>query len=66
MDLFDPKPALQKYHGQSYPGGSLEVHFDKQKGNVLGSPFKFAKHGAAGSSFASCCRTRRGSSTTSR
>ena len=65
MDLFDPKPALEKYHGKSYPGGSLEVHFDKQKGNVLGSPFKFAKHGAAGSSFASCCRTRRVSSTTS-
>jgi hypothetical protein len=48
MDLFDPKPALQKYHGQPYPGGNLEVHFDKQKGNVLGSPFKFAKHGASG------------------
>ncbi|MDE2508211.1 MAG: DUF1501 domain-containing protein [Planctomycetota bacterium] len=48
MDLFDPKPALRKYHGQSFPGGSLEVHFDKQKGNVLGSPFKFAKHGESG------------------
>src|SRR4051794_1266333 len=41
MDLFDPKPALQKYHGKPYPGGSLEVHFDKQRGNVLGSPFRF-------------------------
>jgi hypothetical protein len=48
MDLFDPKPALNKYHGQPYPGGNLEVHFDKQKGNVLGSPFKFDKHGASG------------------
>jgi hypothetical protein len=48
MDLFDPKPALQKYHGKPYPGGNLEVHFDKQKGNVLGSPFKFQKHGKSG------------------
>src|SRR5262245_46107280 len=43
MDLFDPKPALNKYHGQPYPGGNVEAHFDKQKGNVLGSPFKFQK-----------------------
>src|SRR5205814_970075 len=48
MDLFDPKPALNKYHGQPYPGGELEIHFDKQKGNVLGSPFKFERHGASG------------------
>lgn len=48
MDLFDPKPALQKYHGQPYPGGELEVHFDKQKGNVLGSPYKFRRFGDAG------------------
>ena len=48
MDLFDPKPALQKYNGQAYPGGKLEVHFDKQKGNVLGSPFKFARYGESG------------------
>src|ERR1700744_3976739 len=33
MDLFDAKPALNKYHGQPYPGGELEIHFDKQKGN---------------------------------
>ncbi len=48
MDLFDPKPALQKYHGQPYPGGDLEVHFDKQKGNVLGSPYKFQPYGQCG------------------
>ncbi|MFO0867921.1 MAG: DUF1501 domain-containing protein [Pirellulales bacterium] len=48
MDLFDPKPALQKYHGQPYPGGELEVHFDKQKGNVLGSPYRFQKFGSSG------------------
>jgi len=48
MDLFDPKPALNKYHGQPYPGGDLEVHFASQKGNVLGSPFKFEPHGQCG------------------
>ena len=48
MDLFDPKPALNKYHGQPYPGGNLEVHFDKQNANLMGSPFKFDKHGASG------------------
>lgn len=48
MDLFDPKPELQKWHGKPYPGGDLEIHFDKQKGNVLGSPFKFLKFGECG------------------
>jgi len=48
MDLFDPKPMLTKYHGQPYPGGDLEVHFDKQKGNVLGSPFSFQPAGQCG------------------
>lgn len=48
MDLFDPKPELTKWHGKPYPGGNLEVHFDKQMGNVLGSPFAFQKHGQCG------------------
>lgn len=48
MDLFDPKPELTKWHGKPYPGGDLEVHFDKQKGNVLGSPYQFNKSGQCG------------------
>lgn len=48
MDLFDPKPELTKWHGKPYPGGNLEIHFDKQAGNVLGSPFKFEKYGQCG------------------
>jgi hypothetical protein len=48
MDLFDPKPALTKHHGQPYTEGELEVHFDKQQGNVLASPFKFAPQGESG------------------
>ncbi len=48
MDLFDPKPELTKWNGKPYPGGNLEVHFDKQMGSVLGSPFGFQKHGQCG------------------
>ena len=40
--------SLNGPDGKPYPGGGLEVHFDKQRGNVLGSPFRFAKHGASG------------------
>ncbi len=47
MDLFDPKPELTKRHGQPYPG-ELEVHFHKQQGNLLASPFQFAPVGKCG------------------
>ncbi|MEZ6049471.1 MAG: DUF1501 domain-containing protein [Planctomycetaceae bacterium] len=48
MDLFDHKPALNKWHGKPYPGGDLETHFDKQKGNVLGAPYQFSPQGECG------------------
>jgi hypothetical protein len=47
VDLFDYKPELNRRHGQSYDG-DLEVHFVAQKGNILGSPFKFAPQGGCG------------------
>ncbi|HXT58401.1 MAG TPA: DUF1501 domain-containing protein [Pirellulales bacterium] len=47
MDLFDAKPELTKQHGKPYPG-DLEIHFDKQKGNLLASPFEFAPRGRSG------------------
>src|SRR3954463_7789617 len=47
MDLFDPKPELTKWHGKPHPG-KLEIHFDKQAGNVLGSPFRFQARGSSG------------------
>ncbi len=47
MDLFDPKPELTKYHGKPYQG-DIEAHFEKQKGNCLGSPFQFAPRGESG------------------
>src|SRR5262245_13013246 len=49
MDLWDPKPALDKYDGQKPPREieipSLSV---SQAGGLLRSPFKFQKHGRAG------------------
>ncbi len=48
MDLFDYKPELTRWHGKPYPAGDLETHFDKQKGNVLGSPYKFRRWGQSG------------------
>ena len=47
MDLFDPKPELTKHHGKPYPG-QLEIHFDKQAGKLLASPFRFRPHGQSG------------------
>jgi hypothetical protein len=47
MDLFDPKPELQKRSGQGTPQ-SVEIY---QKGNsdkLLGCPFKFHHRGACG------------------
>ena len=48
MDLFDCKPELNRWSGKPYPGGDLEVHFDKQAGNVLGAPYQFRPHGQCG------------------
>jgi len=48
MDLFDHKPELNRWSGKPYPGGDLEVHFDKQAGNVLGAPYRFSPRGQCG------------------
>jgi hypothetical protein len=46
MDMFDPKPALQKYAGQRPP--SVDVRTERTTGGLLPSPFKFTKHGRSG------------------
>lgn len=51
MDLFDPKPELNKWDGKNYPGTDLEIHFDKQAGKLLESPFAFAPHGQSGTEY---------------
>lgn len=50
VDLLDPKPMLEKYDGKAPPA---EVADDeKLTGNLLKSPFKFARHGESGLEFA--------------
>jgi len=50
MDLFDPKPALDRHHGESYLDQlASEAIFNRQQaGDLLRSPFKFAQHGESG------------------
>ncbi|HAH45569.1 MAG TPA: DUF1501 domain-containing protein, partial [Planctomycetaceae bacterium] len=49
MDLFDPKPYLDKHHGQDYfQKIAGEVEFPAQAGAIMRSPFQFARHGESG------------------
>ena len=45
-DLFDPKPALQKYAGQRPPGADLRT--ERVTGGLMPSPFQFSRHGRSG------------------
>ncbi|MCB1062760.1 MAG: DUF1501 domain-containing protein [Verrucomicrobiae bacterium] len=48
IDLFDPKPELTKLDGKDFPG---DIKFDDAAGasrEVMGSPWKFSKHGQSG------------------
>lgn len=46
VDTFDPKPALQKYAGQTLPGGNLKT--ERPTGAVFPSPYRFRQHGESG------------------
>ena len=51
LELFDYKPALQKFDGKPCPDEFLKgkrFAFIKGVPNMLGTPFKFARHGQAG------------------
>jgi hypothetical protein len=49
MDMFDPKPILDKNHGQAYFSKIAgEVENPQSAGTLMRSPFKFAKHGQSG------------------
>jgi len=51
MDLFDPKPELQKWHGKSLPPSmtkDLKLAFIKPTAKVLASPRKFIPRGESG------------------
>jgi hypothetical protein len=46
MDLFDPKPMLEKHHGDPYFSKIAgEVENPRSAGALMRSSFKFAKHG---------------------
>lgn len=45
VDTFDPKPALDKYAGQSLP---VTLATERKTGAAFPSPFKFAKYGQSG------------------
>src|SRR5947209_2540068 len=49
MDLFDPKPALDKHHGRRYFDKIAgEVENPASAGALMRSPFKFARRGQCG------------------
>ena len=49
VDLFDPKPALDRMHGQSYFSEiAQDVSSPQQAGGLLRSPYKFAQYGDSG------------------
>ena len=54
MDLFDPKPELQKWHGKPLPPSmtsQLKLAFIKPTAAVLASPREFRKYGQSGMEF---------------
>jgi hypothetical protein len=48
MDLLDPKPELTKHHGQEYGGDIVYSFVNRANKKLLGSPYKFSKHGECG------------------
>ena len=51
MDLFDPKPALRKWHGQPLPPSmtkDLKLAFIKPTASILASPREFKPYGQCG------------------
>ncbi len=51
LDTFDPKPMLNKMHGQPLPASitrGLQLQFTKMNASVLGSPQTFSKCGQSG------------------
>lgn len=45
VDTFDPKPALDKYHGKAIP---MNLRTERETGAAYRSPFKFQKYGNSG------------------
>jgi hypothetical protein len=54
MDLFDPKPVLNRLHGEKYTGSSKVDAIMNRPGAILGTPFTFRKHGQSGIEISDC------------
>src|SRR5579863_6545570 len=48
VDTFDPKPALEKYHGMPYKGDAKVGSNGRAIGHLMKSPFPFRQHGESG------------------
>ena len=48
MDLLDPKPELTKHSGTDYAGDIQYSFVNRASKKLLGTPWKFAKHGECG------------------
>jgi hypothetical protein len=48
VDLFDPKPELTRRSGEDYHGEVTFSFVDRASKKLLGSPWKFKKHGQCG------------------
>ena len=49
VDLFDPKPMLDKHHGKSvFKEVAQDISSPNSVGGLMRSPFKFAQHGQSG------------------
>ncbi len=46
VDTFDPKPALDRYHGKPLPLNNLRT--ERKTGAAMRSPFKFQRYGQSG------------------
>jgi hypothetical protein len=48
LDLFDPRPALAKHDGKTFPGTIKYDNAAEASAKVMASPWKFRKHGKSG------------------
>jgi hypothetical protein len=46
VDSFDPKPMLDRFHGQPLPGGAVAT--ERKTGSLMKSPFTFTRYGKSG------------------
>lgn len=57
VDLFDPKPALDRHHGESvFQELAANVSSPQSAGGLMRSPFRFARHGESGMEISNAMR----------